>query len=132
MSEPSFRFVCLAPALDGAPDAWAQELLADGELALLPGAGGLPAVDRVAHALGLVSVSLLRGEDSAERQADTVIAYAGALALVWIADAFSDEVIRWARDRGPMTLLVQATGPLPEDERRRIMRFVAALGRQSE
>ena len=31
-----------------------------------------------------------------------------------------------------MTLLVEARGPLADDERRRIDRFVAILGRQSE
>jgi hypothetical protein len=31
-----------------------------------------------------------------------------------------------------MTLLVEPAGPLPEEERRRIERFVAILGRQSE
>jgi hypothetical protein len=31
-----------------------------------------------------------------------------------------------------MTLLVQADGALPDDEQRRVARFVSALGRQSE
>ena len=31
-----------------------------------------------------------------------------------------------------MTLLVEVGGPLPVDERKRIERFVAILGRQSE
>ena len=31
-----------------------------------------------------------------------------------------------------MTLLVEHDGPLPEEERRRIERFVAILGRQAE
>jgi hypothetical protein len=31
-----------------------------------------------------------------------------------------------------MTLLVRATGPLAGDDRRRIERFVASLGRQAE
>jgi uncharacterized membrane protein YebE (DUF533 family) len=31
-----------------------------------------------------------------------------------------------------MTLLAQSSGPLDDDERRRIDRFVAILGRQSE
>jgi hypothetical protein len=31
-----------------------------------------------------------------------------------------------------MTLLVAANGPLAEDERRRVERFVATLGRQAE
>ena len=33
---------------------------------------------------------------------------------------------------GPMTLLVEVAGPLADDERRRIERFVALLGRQAE
>jgi hypothetical protein len=54
------------------------------------------------------------------------------LPLVWVSDAFDDETTNWAHARGPMTLLVQADGPLSDDERRRIDRFVATLGRQSE
>jgi hypothetical protein len=45
---------------------------------------------------------------------------------------FSETVTTWARDRGPMTVLLPTTGPLAEDERRRIERFVAILGRQTE
>jgi len=52
--------------------------------------------------------------------------------LVWIAADFSPAARAWARDRGPMTLLVSADGPLSEDERKRIERFVATLGRQAE
>jgi hypothetical protein len=51
---------------------------------------------------------------------------------VWSAAGFSDDARRWARERGPMTLLVEASGPLAEDERKRIERFVATLGRQAE
>ena len=76
MVEPTFRLVCLPGALIDTPEAWARELLGDGEIALLPDRGGLQSVDRVAHALGLVSVEVLRGEDSDERQQETVIAYA--------------------------------------------------------
>ena len=132
MVEPTFRLVCLPGALIDTPEAWARELLGDGEIALLPDRGGLQSVDRVAHALGLVSVEVLRGEDSDERQQETVIAYADGLPLVWIGAAFGDRVSTWARERGPMTLLVQATEPLSEQERKRIARFVATLGRQSE
>ena len=46
--------------------------------------------------------------------------------------AFGDDARAWARDRAPMTLLVEHDGALPEDERRRIERFVAILGRQAE
>ncbi len=107
-------------------------MLVDGEIALLADGGGLEAINRVAHSLDLVSTALVRAEVSAEAQAATVIAYARSLPLIWIADSFSERVRRWAHDRGPMTLLVAANGPLPADERRRIERFVATLGRQSE
>ena len=61
-----------------------------------------------------------------------MITYAQSLPLVWVSAGFSDAALTWARDRGPMTLLVTADAPLSEDERRRIERFVATLGRQSE
>ena len=107
-------------------------MLRDGEIALLAGDGGLEAVNGVAHDLGLVSVAVVRGEDSAQRQEQTVMAYAENLPFVWVGAAFSDGAAAWARDRGPMTLLVAAEAPLDDDERRRIDRFVATLGRQSE
>jgi hypothetical protein len=132
MSEPSFRFVCAPDALTGAPAGWAAEMLRDGEIALLAGDAGLAAIYGVAHDLGLVSVPLVRGEDSAGRQEQTVMAYAEHLPLVWVSTGFGDAATAWARDRGPMTLLVAAGGPLSEEERRRIERFVATLGRQSE
>jgi hypothetical protein len=132
MAEPSFRFVCVPDALAGAPSGWAREMLQDGEIALLAGDGGLEAVNGVAHDLGLVSVPVVRGEDSAQRQEQTVMAYAENLPLVWVGAGFSDGVAAWARDRGPMTLLVAADAPLDDDERRRIERFVGTLGRQSE
>src|SRR3954452_17525226 len=118
MADPIFRLACVPAALDGAPEGWATALLAEGELALLAGAGGLDAVDAVAHALGLVSVPLVRTEPDAAAQERTVQAYAGAFPLVWVAAAFSQEARRWARERGPMTLLVDADGPLPEDDRK--------------
>ena len=132
MSLPAFRFVCVPAALVGAPEDWAGEMLADGEIALLADDGGLPAIDTVAHDLGLVSVPLIRGEETSQRQQRTVIAFAESLPLVWVAEAFDDETTRWARDRGPMTLLIDTGRPLSGDERRRIDRFVATLGRQSE
>jgi alkanesulfonate monooxygenase SsuD/methylene tetrahydromethanopterin reductase-like flavin-dependent oxidoreductase (luciferase family) len=60
------------------------------------------------------------------------MAYAGNLPLVWVSAGFEDAAAAWARDRGPMTLLVTADAPLSQEERRRIERFVATLGRQSE
>lgn len=132
MPTPTFRFVCVPSALVGAPGSWAVEMLRDGEIALLADAGGLPAIDEVAHALELISVAVIRGEPDAERQQQAVIAYAESLPLVWIGAAFDETTTAWARDRGPMTLLIQAGGPLSGEERRRIDRFVATLGRQSE
>ena len=132
MPEPSFRLVCVPSALAGAPGGWARDMLRDGEIALLGDAGDLEAINRVAHALDLVSIALVRGEVSPARQEETVMAYAGSLPLIWIAAGFSDVARHWARDRGPMTLLVAADAPLSEEERRRIDRFVATLGRQSE
>ncbi|HTU96656.1 MAG TPA: hypothetical protein VMF14_12500, partial [Solirubrobacteraceae bacterium] len=108
MAEPSFRFVCVPDALAGAPSGWAREMLQDGEIALLAGDGGLAAVNAVAHDLGLSSVPVVRGEDSAPRQEETVMAYAEHLPLVWVSSGFGDEATAWARDRGPMTLLVAA------------------------
>jgi hypothetical protein len=129
----AFRFVCVASALRGAPGGgWARDLLQEGELALLADSGGLEAVNDIAHALHLPSIALIRGEQDAGAQEDTVIAYAESLPLVWVAPGFSESARGWARERGPMTLLVAADGPLTDDERRRIDRFVATLGRQSE
>ena len=132
MADPIYRFVCVPGALEDTTHEWSREMLAVGELALLPDAGGLAAVDEVAHALQRLSVSVLRGETSRDAQAETVITYAEAMPLVWIDAGFSDRVTRWARERGPMTLLVATDGALSDEERRRIARFVAALGRQSE
>jgi hypothetical protein len=128
----AFRFVCVPSALAGAPGSWARDMLRDGEVALLADSGGLSAITDVAHSLGLVSIALVRGERSPELQEETVMAYAESLPLVWIAAQFSEAARGWARDRGPMTLLVAADAPLTGDERRRIDRFVATLGRQSE
>ncbi|MGI8430580.1 MAG: hypothetical protein ACR2OB_15050 [Solirubrobacteraceae bacterium] len=132
MAQPIFRFVCVPAALRGAPAGWAAEMLREGEIALLADDGGLAAINAVAHALGLVSLRLVRNEDSAELQQETVIAYADATALVWVGESFTETIREWARARGPMTLLVQTDGPLSDDERRRIDRFVATLGRQAE
>jgi hypothetical protein len=129
--EPRFRFVCVPSALAGTPAGWAQEMLEEGEVALLA-AEGLNAVDRVAHELDQSAIVLLRTEQSSELQDQTVMAYADALPLVWVGAEFSDLARSWARDRGPMTLLSEASGPLGDEERRRIDRFLASLGRQSE
>jgi hypothetical protein len=132
VSDRIFRLVCGAGALEGAPESWARMILLQGEIALLIDEGGLDTINAVAHELGLASMQVLRSEATAEAQEQTVIEHAARLPLVWVADDFSAAVRAWAHDRGPMTLLVQSSGPLPETERRRIERFVAALGRQSE
>jgi hypothetical protein len=125
-----FRLVCLPSALREAPARWA--MLSEGELALLPGDGGLDEVAEIAHRLDLVSIELLRGETTDGAQEDTVITFAGTLPLVWVASEFSERAQGWADRRGPMTLLVPASGPLSAEELRRVERFVATLGRQSE
>lgn len=118
--------------LTGAPADWVRTLLEQGEFALLADDGGLDAVAAVARAADLATVPLLRVEPTAERQEATVMRYAGSRPLVWVAPAFGDEARRWARERGPMTLLVEAAGALSDDDRRRVERFVVILGRQAE
>ncbi len=128
MSDALFRMVCVPAALDG----WSLDTLRAGEVALLVDDGGLDAINVVAHRLDAPTVRVVRSEDTAAGQEETVIAYAASLPLVWIAPAFTDDARTWAHDRGPMTLLVEGTGGLTDDERRRVERFLAILGRQSE
>jgi len=132
MADDLFRLVCAPGVLDGAPDGWVSTLLEVGELALLTDDGGLDAITAVAHQLDLVTVPLLRYEHSSERQEQTVMTYASSKPLVWIAERFGDEARAWAQRRGPMTLFVSSAGPLSQDERRRVERFVVILGRQAE
>ena len=127
-----FRLVCVASALEGAPAGWAAEMLVDGDVALLADDSGLEGINAVAHALGVATISVVRSEPTEAQRDATVIAHAGSLPLVWLAAAFSDSATRWAHDRGPMTLLVEVDGVLSDEERRRIERFVALLGRQAE
>jgi anti-sigma factor RsiW len=129
---PLFRFVCVPAALEDAPAGWAVEMLHDGDVALLADASGLDGVSGVAHALGTETVSVIRTERTPQRQDETVMAHASSLPLVWLAPAFSDAVRTWARDRGPMTLLVEVDGALPDETRRVVERFIASLGRQAE
>ncbi|HWF54128.1 MAG TPA: hypothetical protein VG223_05860 [Solirubrobacteraceae bacterium] len=131
-SASSFRLVCTPSALAGTPAGWAGDMLREGEVALLADAGGIDAVSELAHSLALLSIAVLRSEGTPERQRETVMEYAEGLPLVWVDDDFGETVMAWAQERGPMTLLVPATGPLSDDERRRIDRFVAILARQSE
>jgi hypothetical protein len=106
-------------------------MLEEGEVALL-GYEGIDAVNALAHDIGQTSVALLRTEDTPAGQDETVIAYADALPLIWVAPEFSARVETWAHDRGAMTLLAAAGGALDDEKRRTIDRFVAILGRQSE
>lgn len=124
--------MCAPGVLDGAPDGWVGGLLEVGELALLTDDGGLEAITTVAHALDLVTVPLLRAEETTEQQEQTVMTYAGSRPLVWVAEAFGEATTTWAHERGPMTLLVRSGGPLSHDERKRVERFVVILGRQAE
>jgi hypothetical protein len=132
MADPLFHLVCATGVLDRAPEGWLNTMLQEGELALLVDDGGLDAIASLAHALDLVTIPLLRTEDSPARQDSTVMSYAGSKPLVWIAEEFGEAATRWAHQRGPMTLLVEAEGDLSDDERRRIERFVVILGRQAE
>ena len=132
MADPLFRLACSAAILDGAPAGWVSTMLQEGELALLVDDGGLEAITALAHGLDLVTIPLLRTEDTPARQDSTVMSYAQSKPLVWIAPKFGEAATRWAHQRGPMTLLVEADGELPDEERRRIERFVVILGRQAE
>jgi hypothetical protein len=120
--------VCVPAALDG----WPADMLRDGEVALLAAGGGLDAMDAVAHTLDTTTFRVVRRERDVAEQEATVMRYAGSMPLVWIAPSFSDEARAWAHDRGPMTLLVESGDALPTGERRRVERFLAILGRQSE
>ncbi|MDA8067263.1 MAG: hypothetical protein M0T77_01415 [Actinomycetota bacterium] len=131
MPPTRFRFVCAPSALAGPTSGWAREMLQEGEVALL-GSEGLDAIDQVAHELGQQAILLLRSEPSPELQDRSVMTYAAGLPLVWVAGRFSAAVSRWAADRGPMTLLSEASGALSTEEQRRIDRFLATLTRQSE
>jgi hypothetical protein len=132
MADPLFRLACTAGVLDGAPEGWVSTMLQQGELALLVDDGGLEAITSLAHALDLVTIPLLRTEETPGRQDSTVMSYAQSKPLVWIAGAFGEAATTWAHKRGPMTLLVEADGELSAEERRRIERFVVILGRQAE
>jgi len=132
MADPLFRLVCTPGVLDGAPEGWVQTMLQEGELALLVDGGGLTAITSLAHALDLVTVPLLRTEETPAMQDSTVMSYAESKPLVWIAGAFGEPATQWAHQRGPMTLLVETGDRLSGEERRRIERFVVILGRQAE
>lgn len=130
VSTPIFRFVTSPAALASAPDGWATDVLADGSVSFLIDEGGIDAISEAAHALGAEAVTVLRHERTPELQEQTVRTHAHGLPLVWIHDSFSDEARRWAKDRGQMTLLVDNSGALDEEELGKIARFIAILGRQ--
>jgi hypothetical protein len=126
-----FRLVCGPAVLTAAPEGWASEMLQAGEVAIVPDVDGLASVHAVARALDTTAVAVLRGEEDGATQERTVMAHADALALIWIAPTFSDDARAWAQKRAPMTLLIDADGELPPDERRRVERFVAILSGQA-
>lgn len=130
MSTPIYRLVTSPAAIDGAPEGWATDILTDGEVSFLIDEGGVDAISAAAHALGAEAVTVLRHESTTELQEATVRKHAHGLPLVWIGAGFSDDARRWAKDRGQMTLLVESTGALPEEERGKIARFISILGRQ--
>lgn len=132
VSDPLFRLACAPAVLDAAPAGWVITMLQEGDVAVLPDAGGLEAITALAHDLDVVIVPVLRAEQTPEQQEATVIAYAGTKPLVWVAPSFSEDARRWAHDRGPMTLLLETDRTLTEDERKRVERFVVILGRQAE
>ena len=132
MADPLFRLACAPGVLAAAPDGWVATMLEEGEVALLADDGGLDAITALAHDLDLVTVRVLRAEQTREQQEATVMAYAAAKPLIWIAGSFGEAAVDWAHKRGPMTLLVESAGPLSDDERRRVERFAVILGRQAE
>jgi hypothetical protein len=107
-------------------------MLTDGEVTLLIDEGGIDAINHAAHALGALTVSVMRTEATAAAQEETVRTHAASLPLIWVAPQFSDGARSWAHARGPMTLLVETAAPLTEEERGRLTRFVAILGRQTD
>lgn len=132
VADPLFRLACAPGVLAAAPDGWVATMLEQGEVALLADEGGLDAITALAHELDMVTVPVLRAERTREQQEATVMAYAAAKPLVWIAPAFGEAARAWAHKRGAMTLLVESGGPLPDDERKRVERFAVILGRQAE
>ncbi|MDQ8043374.1 MAG: hypothetical protein AAGC46_02885 [Solirubrobacteraceae bacterium] len=132
MSTPIFRLVTGPAALASSPADWVEDLLTDGHVSLLIDDGGIQAISDAAHALGADAVTVLRTEATQAEQEQTVRRHTHGLPIVWIASGFSDEARQWATSRGQMTLLVESDGTLSDDERGRIARFVAILGRQTD
>ena len=98
--------------LDGAPEGWVARCSSEGELALLADGGGLDAISELAHRLDLVTVPLLRGEQTPEQQAATVMRLRGLQAArLGRAGVRRGHRRSWAHERGPMTLLVETGEP---------------------
>lgn len=129
---PVFLMVAAAGTIAAAPPGWGPATLREGEVVLLADDGGLEAIAAAARALEQPAVSLLRSETDATEQERTVIDFAQTLPLIWVGAAFSERARRWAHDRGPMTLLLEASGGLDDDQRARIGRFVTLLSRQTD
>ncbi|WP_026911023.1 hypothetical protein [Patulibacter minatonensis] len=131
MSDPLFRLVCTPATLTSSPEGWPAEMLQEGSVAVTADAGGLVAIAEAARTVGVTAIPVIRGEATPEDQERTVQEHADGLALVWVAAEFSDDARAWAQKRGPMTLLLDSTGALTADERRRVERFVAILSGQA-
>jgi hypothetical protein len=130
--DPVYQLVATSTAVAQTPDGWVAETLRDGAVTLVIDDGGLDAINAAARALDQVAVSVLRRESGPEAQEEAVIAFAGAMPLVWVGAQFSERATTWAHERGPMTLLVPASGALPDGELARIARFVTLLSRQTD
>ena len=122
-----YQLVATSTAIAQTPHGWVAENLRDGAVSLVIDDGGLDAINAAARALDQVAVSVLRRESGPQAQEEAVIAFASAMPLVWVGAGFSERVRSWAHERGPMTLLVLASGALPADELARIARFVTLL-----
>lgn len=127
MRDSLFKIICVPTVLTHAPEGWAAELLADGDLALTAGQGAPQGVREVGEALDMPAVAVLRDDADA-----TAKAFAGTFPLVWVAAGFSEEARTWAQRRGPMTLLIETDAALSDDDLRLVERFVAILDRQAE
>jgi hypothetical protein len=129
VSEPGFHFVCVPSALVGLPAEWVTDMLGDGKIALLVDGGGFAAIDEVAHTLGLISVPLpaTRGNGGASGGHGDGVRRSPPARVGGRRPQRDGH--RLGEQSPPDDV---ATGPLSEDERRRIDRFVAILGRQSE
>lgn len=130
MSSPLFRLVGSPRALGSVESDWMESVIQDGEVALALDDRGFDAASEFGHRFGFAALRVLREETSAEEREATVRQYAGDLALIWIAEGFSDEARTWAKARPPMTLLVESGSELESEQQRRIERFIAIIGRQ--